>query len=227
MSPLAETIGVISSLGGITDKEIQMRRKVFDMLASVGGVVVVIVLVVAGALLMVGYNFANDYVHTQLAEQQITFPSAAAFAHPDGTEITKSMIPSVSQYAGQELVTGQQAQVYANDFINVHLGEIGGGKTYAQLSAAAMALPKGSPAYTAAEAKVQTVFQGTTLRGLLLEAYGYSLIATIALWCAIAAFCLAGVMAVLVGLGFAHARRTDENEELLPSHSPQKELVSA
>jgi hypothetical protein len=227
MSPLAETIGVISSLGGITDKEIQMRRKVFDMLASVGGVVVVIVLVVAGALLMVGYNFANDYVHTQLAEQQITFPSAAAFAHPDGTEITKSMIPSVSQYAGQELVTGQQAQVYANDFINVHLGEIGGGKTYAQLSAAAMALPKGSPAYTAAEAKVQTVFQGTTLRGLLLEAYGYSLIATIALWCAIAAFCLAVVMAVLVGLGFAHARRTDENEELLPSHTPEKELVSA
>ena len=85
-------------------------------------------------------------------------------------------------------MTGQQAQVYANDFINVHLGEIGGGKTYSELSAAAMALPKGSPAYTAAEAKVQTVFQGTTLRGLLLEAYGFSLIAAIAFWCAIAAF---------------------------------------
>jgi hypothetical protein len=204
-----------------------MRRKVFDMLASVGGVVVVIVLVVAGALLMVGYNFANDYVHTQLAEQQITFPTAAAFAHPDGQEITKSMIPSVSQYAGQQLVTGEQAQVYANDFIKVHLGEIGGGKTYSQLSAEAMALPKGSAAYTAAEAKVQTVFQGTTLRGLLLEAYGYSLIATIALWCAIAAFCLAGVMAVLVGLGFAHGRRTDEDEELLPGHTPHGALVNA
>ena len=46
-----------------------MRRKVFDRLASVGGTVVVIVLVVAGALLMVGYNFANDYVYFQLAEQ--------------------------------------------------------------------------------------------------------------------------------------------------------------
>ena len=158
-----------------------MRRKVFDMLASVGGVVVVIVLVVAGSLLLVGYSFANNYVHTQLAEQQITFPSAAAFKHPvPGTEITPSMIPSVSQYAGQQLLTGQQAQVYANDFIKVHLNEIGGGKTYAQLSTAAMALPKGSAAYTAAEAKVQTVFQGTTLRGLLLEAYGFSLIASIA-----------------------------------------------
>ena len=205
-----------------------MRRKVFDKLASVGGVVLVIVLAVAGGLLMFGYSFANNYVHTQLAEQQITFPAAAAFKHPvPGSEITPSMIPSVSQYAGQQLLTGQQAEVYANDFINVHLGEIGGGKTYSELSAEAMALPKGSPAYTAAEAKVQTVFQGTTLRGLLLEAYGFSLIAEIAFWCAIAAFALAGIMAVLVGFGFAHARRTGEDEELLPSHTPEKELVSA
>ena len=109
-----------------------MRRKLFDMLASVGGIVVVIVLAVAGSLLLVGYNFADDYVHTQLAEQQITFPSVAAFAHPDGHEITNSMIPSVSQYAGQQLLTGPQAQVYANDFIAVHLKNIGGGKTYAE-----------------------------------------------------------------------------------------------
>ena len=204
-----------------------MRRKVFDKLASVGGVAVVIVLAVAGALLLFGYSFANNYVRTQLAEQQITFPSAAAFAHPDGQEITKSMIPTVSQYAGQQLLTGAQAQVYANDFIAVHLQGIGGGKTYSQLSAEAMALPKGSAAYTTAEAKAQSVFQGTTLRGLLLEAYGFSLIALIALWCAIAAFVLAGVMAVLVGLGFAHARRTDDNDELMPSHAPQGTLVTA
>src|SRR6202040_2621102 len=178
-----------------------MQRKMFDVLASAGGAVMVIVLVVAGVLLMWGYSFANSNVHNQLAEQQIVFPARAAFAHPvAGTEITPSMIGTVSKYAGQPLVTGQQAEVYADDFIAVHLKEIGGGLTYAQLSAKAMALPKGSAAYTAAEAKVQTVFQGTTLRGLLLEAYGFSLIAAIAFWCAIAAFCLAGVMAVLVGL---------------------------
>jgi hypothetical protein len=215
--------------GGITNERgEQMRRKVFDKLASVGGIVVVLVLAVAGALLLVGYNFANDYVHTQLAEQQITFPSAAAFAHPKaGSEITPSMIPSVSQYAGQQLLSGQQAEVYANDFIAVHLKEIGGGKTYSELSAAAMTLPKGSAAYTAAEAKVQTVFQGTTLRGLLLEAYGFSLMAEIALWCAIAAFALSGVMAVLALLGFAHARRVGENEQLLPSHAPVAVVIGA
>ena len=204
-----------------------MRRKVFDMLASAGGLVVVIVLVVAGSLLMVGYSFANNYVHTQLAQQQITFPSAAAFAHPKaGAEITASMIPSVSQYAGQQLLTGPQAEVYANDFIAVHLQEIGGGKTYSQLSTAAMALPKGSAAYTAAEAKVQTMFQGTTLRGLLLEAYGFSLIATIAFWCAIGAFCLAGVIAVLAFLGFLHARKVTEEEEL-GHHGPPAKVITA
>src|SRR5271169_2521367 len=205
-----------------------MQRKVFDLIASAGGAVMVVVLVVAGSLLMWGYSFANSNVHNQLAEQHIVFPAKAAFAHAKaGTEITPSMVGTVSKYAGQPLTTGTQAEVYANDFIAVHLQEIGGGKTYSELSAAAMALPKGSPAYTAAEAKVQTVFQGTTLRGLLLEAYGFSLIAEIAFWCAIAAFALAGIMAALVGLGFAHARRTGEDEELMPSHAPHGALVNA
>ncbi len=192
-----------------------MQRKVFDLIASAGGAVMVVVLVLAGVLLMWGYSFANSNVHNQLAEQQIVFPSKAAFAHPvAGSEITPSMIGTVSTYAGQPLVTGQQAEVYANDFIAVHLREIGGGLTYAQLSAKAMALPKGSPAYTAAEAKVQTVFQGTTLRGLLLEAYAFGTLATIALIASIAAFVFAGILALLVAFGFWHARRTPDTEEL-------------
>jgi len=207
-----------------------MRRKVFDVLASAGGALIVSVLVVAGSLLMVGYAFANNNVHNQLAEQQIVFPTAAAFAHPvAGTEITPSMVGTVSKYAGQDLTTGQQAEVYANDFIAVHLQEIGGGRTYSQLSASAMALPKGSVAYTAAEAKVQTVFQGTTLRGLLLEAYGFSVFATIALWGAIASFVLAGIMGLLVLFGVLHARKTDDAREMLDHAATvsRRELVPA
>ena len=99
-----------------------MQRKIFDLLASAVGLVMVIVLLVAGGLLMWGYSFANSNVHNQLAEQQIVFPAKAAFAHPvAGSEITPSMIGTVSKYAGQPLVTGQQAEVYANDFIAVHL----------------------------------------------------------------------------------------------------------
>ena len=204
-----------------------MQRKIFDVLASVGGLVMVVVLVVAGGLLMWGYSFANSNVHNQLAEQQIVFPSKAAFAHPvAGSEITPSMIGTVSKYAGQPLVTGQEAAVYANDFIGVHIQEIGGGLTYAQLSAKAMALPKGSAAYTAAEGTVTTVFQGTTLRGLLLEAYAFSEFGLIALWAGIAAFVLAGVMALLVAFGFWHARRTPAEAELAIHVEAERVLVA-
>jgi hypothetical protein len=205
-----------------------MRRKIFDVLASAGGGLIVVVLAVAGTLLLVGFTFANNNVHNQLAEQQITFPPAAAFAHPvAGSEITPSMVGTVSKYAGEQLTTGAQAETYANDFIAVHLKEIGGGQTYAQLSAKALALPKNSPAYTAAEDKVQTVFQGTTLRGLLLEAYGFSVFAEIALWGAIASFILAGLMAILVLFGIIHARKTDEAEELLTHTVRRGALVNA
>jgi hypothetical protein len=205
-----------------------MRRNVFDVLASAGGAVLVVVLVVAGSLLMWGYSFANSNVSSQLAQQQITFPTQAAFAHPIvGSEITPSMIPSVSQYAGQQLTTGAQAETYANDFIAVHLQEIGGGKTYAQLSAEALALPKGSAAYTAAEANAQTVFQGTTLRGLLLEAYAFSEFGLIALYAGIASFILAGIMAILVALGLWHSRRVPESAQLTVHAPVERVLVDA
>ena len=72
---------------------------------------VVVVLVVAGGLLMWGYSFANSNVHNQLSEQQIVFPPAAAFAHPvAGSEITPSMVGTVSKYAGQPLVTGHSGR---------------------------------------------------------------------------------------------------------------------
>jgi hypothetical protein len=185
-----------------------VKRKTFDMLLTAGGGVVVVILLVAGALGLWGYSFANSNVHNQLAEQQITFPSQAAFAQAKaGTEITPGMIPYLEKYAGQPLTTGQQAEAYADHFIAVHLQEIGGGLTYSELSAKAMALPKGSPAYIAAEATVQTVFQGTTLRGLLLEAYAFGTFGQIALFASIACFAMAGLMLVLMLFGLLHFRR--------------------
>lgn len=189
-----------------------MNRKIFDIIASAGGTLIVVVLLVAGGLLMWGHTFTSSTVHNQLAEQQITFPAKAAFQHAKaGTEITPSMIPSVSQYAGQRLLTGQQAKVYANDFIAVHLSEMPYKGVYSSVSSAARANPHNA----ALQAEVQTVFQGTTLRGLLLEAYAFSVFGVIALWASIASFALALVMAVLVGFGIYHARRVPAEEQLL------------
>jgi hypothetical protein len=193
-----------------------MSRKVFDTLASAVGLVVVVVLLVAGGLLMWGYSFTHSNVHSQLAAQEIYFPPKAAFEHPKpGTEITPSMIPSVSQYAGQQLLTGEQARVWANDFMAVHLRELPYHGVYAKLSTAARAEPTNKMLVELE----QTSFQGTTLRGLLLEAYAFSTIGEVMFWGAIASFCLALLMAVLVALGFRHARRASEEEELLAPHA--------
>lgn len=62
---------------------------------------------------------------------------------------------------------------------------------------------------------MQASFQGTTLRGLLLEAYAFSEIGLIMLWGAIASFVLAALMLGLVALGFAHARSTAPEKRML------------
>jgi hypothetical protein len=196
-----------------------MSRRVFDILTSAAGVVVVVVLLVAGGLLTWGHSFVSSNVHSQLAQQQIYFPPKAAFAHAKaGTEITPSMIPSVSRYAGQELLTGAQAKAYADHFIAVHLSEMPYGGVYSKISAAARAAKPGTAQAKQLAALEQTSFQGTTLRGLLLEAYAFSEIGVVLLWGAIASFILAAIMAVLVGLGFWHARRTPVQAQMLTAH---------
>ena len=191
-----------------------MSRKVFDKLTSAGGIVAVVVLVVAGGLLTWGHSFVSSNVRNQLAQQQIYFPSTAAFAHAKpGTEITPGMIPYLGKYAGQQMLTGQQAEAYADHFIKIHLSEMPYGGVYSKISAAALANPKN----TALQTLEQTSFRGTTLRGLLLEAFAFAKIGQVMLWGAIASFILAFVRSVLVGLGLAHARRPEPATEMFPS----------
>ena len=84
--------------------------------------------------------------------------------------------PASSSTQASNSSTGSQAKAYANNFINVHLSKIAGGQTYAQVSTAALAAPTNAKL---AEEKA-TLFQGETLRGLLLNAWGWSLVGTIA-----------------------------------------------
>jgi hypothetical protein len=182
----------------------KMRRTTFDKLLGWIGTSLGVVLLVAGSLLLWGSAYVHNTVQSQLAAQQITFPSAAAFAHPvAGTEITPSMIPSVSQYAGEQMLTGQQAEAYADHFIAVHVGEAGGGKTYSQLSAESIAQPNN----TKLAGSVATVFKGETLRSMLLNAYGWWKVSQITYIASLFAFGL-GTLSFLAGLfGFASVRR--------------------
>jgi hypothetical protein len=67
------------------------------------------------------------------------------------------------------------------------------------------------------KAQVDTVFRGTTLRGLLLNAYAFWQIGQIALYAAIAAFVGGVAFLVLSILGFVHMRRTPAEAELQPA----------
>ncbi len=187
-----------------------MRRRTFDALAIAAGMLLVVVLVVAGVLLTWGHSYASNQVTSQLSAQKIVFPATSS---PEFKILPAANRAAMAPYAGQEMTTGAQAQVYANDFIGRHLFLIGGGKTYSQLSGAALANPKNA----ALQGQVETVFKGTTLRSMLLEAYGFWQLGQIALIAAVASFIAAGLMLILSIFGFVHLRRTAPEAEILPT----------
>jgi len=183
-----------------------MRRRTFDLLATGIGLVLTVVLFVAGGLLLWGASFTQSSVKTQLSQQQITFPAKG------DPQLQNPLIgPYLSPYAGQQLLTGAQAEVYADHFIKVHLEEIGQGHTYAYWSG----LAKADPTNTAAATTADLMFKGSTLRGLLLNAYAFWTIGTIAYIAAFASLFLGLVMLVLTILGWRHYRKVPEDEEFL------------
>jgi hypothetical protein len=184
-----------------------MRRRTFDALATAAGLFLVVVLVVAGVLLLWGHSYANNQVNSQLSAQKIVFPTKT---NAEFKALPKADQAAMGQYAGQLMTTGAQAETYADHFIAYHLSLMGG--TYSQLSAKSMANPKN----TALAGLVQTVFRGTTLRSMLLEAYGFWQFGQIALISAICSFIAAGVMFILALFGLIHLWRTAPETEVLP-----------
>jgi hypothetical protein len=185
-----------------------MKRRTFDILVATGGLFLAVTLIMSGVLLTWAHNFIGNEVRTQLAAQKIFFP-------PNNSPAIKAPeFAAMHQYAGQQLTTGAQAETYADHFIANHLIAIGGGKTYAQVSAEALA----SPGNTKLSATAATLFQGETLRGLLLNAYAFGTMGMIAGIAAIAAFIAAAVMLVLGGLGLLHARRVSPTADILDRH---------
>jgi hypothetical protein len=185
-----------------------MRRTAFDTLMAAAGLVLTAVLVTAAGLLFWGHSFVSGQVHDQLAAQRIYFPAAGSAA------LNAKEFPTLQQFGGEQVVTGEQARAYADEFIGAHLKAIGGGQTYSQLSARALA----NPSDQALAGQVQTMFRGETLRGLLLNAYAFGTMAKVALYGAWVALIGAAIMLVLSGLGLMHARQVLPEAEVLVPH---------
>jgi hypothetical protein len=194
-----------------------------DTLMAMGGLVVAAVLVVAGSLLLWAHAFVDDNVRTQLAEQNIEFPAAGSPALTGNPEIEKYVTP----YAGQQVVTGEQARVFADHYIKVHLAEIAGGRTYSEISGEFLQMQPTDPNYEQVAGQRQALFMGETLRGLLLNAYAFWKMGQIALYAAVAAFVGAGLVLVMAGLGFWHARRVPPAAEAFAPLEKASELARA
>jgi hypothetical protein len=174
------------------------ERKAIDKVFVLLGTVMTAVLLVIGGLACYGYHFATDSVKSELSQQKVFFPPAGS---PAIAALPLADQKEVNKYAGQQLVNGQQAKVYANNFINVHLSEVADGKTYAEVSTEA----KEDPTNPKLQAQKSALFQGETLRGLLLgSGYAYWTFGMLSKYVAIASFIGAGFMAILVLLGLKH-----------------------
>jgi hypothetical protein len=196
-----------------------MKRRTLDIITSIGGLGLALLLLVAGLVLTSNANFAKTYVHDQMAQQKITFPTADKLTDEEKKQ------PGLIRYAGQKLLTGKQSEVYANEFIGLHLEKATGGLSYAELGVPAgvakanLAAAKEAGVTDTADlekavatttATRETAFKGETLRGLLLTSFGFSELGRKAEQASTVAY-LGSVMMLLLALaGFVHAFRTSK-----------------
>lgn len=174
------------------------ERKAVDKVFILLGSAMTAVLLVIGVLAWYGHTFASDMVRDQLSAQKIYFPEQESEAFK---ALSSEDQAEVGRFAGQQLTTGEQAKVYANNYIGAHLKKIGDGKTYAEISEEAMA----DPTNAKLQQQKTTLFQGETLRGMLLgTGYAFWTFGMIAQYAAFVAFVGALLMAILVMLGVLH-----------------------
>jgi hypothetical protein len=189
-----------------------------DRIVSVIGLGLSIFLFVAAGLLNWGYSFADQNVTDQLAAQNIMIPAADSDSFKALSEEDQS---ALKPFAGMQLTTGEQAMAYAQHYIGAHVKGVAGGKTYSEVSGAALAASAASKADPAnAElassaatlmGQRQTLFMGETLKGLLGNAYAFWQLGQIAMYAAWAAVAGGAIMLILALLGFLHLRRTPES----------------
>ena len=180
-----------------------MNRRTWDRLVSTAGVVLAVALIVLGGLAIYGGNFGQQNVRDRLEPQNVTFPPFEA--------MTPEEQATVGDFAGQQVVNGEQAKGFS-EFIAGHLEGVNDGKTYSETSAAAR--EEGLDPDVAAElqGKADVLFKGETLRAILLNAYGWWTVSTIALYAGYL-MVIAGILfAILAFLGFRHANRASPQE---------------
>lgn len=180
-----------------------MDRRTIDKLLSSTGAVLGVVLLLGGILLTWAGSFASGQVSSQLKAQGIVMPTEEAFVKQSAEDQA-----ALRPFAGQPMTNGNQAKAFADHYILAHMNASSDGRTYEEVSSEFMALSaeeKAADEGQALGALRQSLFMGNTLRSILLTAYAFGMIGTLATIGSIVAYSAGVVLLVLAFFGF---RRT-------------------
>ncbi len=158
-------------------------------------------------------TFTTTQIRDELTAQQIYFPGTDQIKAGGALDPAK-FTQEIRDQAGTQVTDGNQARIYANDFVGEHLKGVAGGSTYSTIgskisaaNAALAAASKTDPNYATLQANVatlnaqrDTLFKGETLRSMLLNAYGWWTIGVYTTYAGIALMLVA--LAVLGALVF-------------------------
>jgi hypothetical protein len=175
-------------------------------------VVMVVVLAAGAGLAFWGSNFTNEQIKSQLEPQKIFFPT-------DISTVPEPEKGALQPYLGQQVLNGEQAHVFAQNYLGLHLRELADGKVYSELSTIARG-EKDPAKKAAADALVQTAFRGETLRSMLNQAWAFSIFGSVAMYSAIG---LAVVTLIVLGalvFELFFAKKPSEVQVTSPSFSP-------
>ncbi|WP_104105971.1 hypothetical protein [Nocardioides sp. 616] len=205
-------------------------RATLDKLLSGIGLLLALVLLVAGGLMTWANVFIGDQVKEQFTAQDITMPTQEAIdGQVAGKGISAEDGEALEEFAGETLDNGPAAKAYADHYIQAHMNGQGAALndgtpvTYEEASnkgrelSAALAETKDASEEQVAEAQAwmdlrESLFMGNTLRGLLLYGYAFATMGTIAGFAAVAAYVGAALFLILGLLGLVHSRRVARAE---------------
>jgi hypothetical protein len=146
----------------------------------------VLILAAASGFLFYEGSFVTTMVKDELTAQQVFFPGVDQIKA--GGALDPAEFPQeIRDQAGNQVTDGNQAKIYANDFLGKHLQGVAGGSTYASIgtkitaaNAALAAASKTDPNYATLQANVATLngqkttlFTGEMLRATLLNSWGW------------------------------------------------------
>ena len=150
-----------------TKLEAHILKRVFTYLS----LICALLLIVVAGVAFWAHTFIGDMVKHELSVQKVYFPEKGSKA------LDPTTYPGLQKYAGQLVDSPEKAKAYANEYIGEHLQHVAGGKTYSEVSTAAML----DPTNTELQKQKATLFQGETLRGILLTSgYGFGTIGVVA-----------------------------------------------